>query len=77
MKSVNPIQKYSHIIKSYACILIIFVIIILFPMNFLTSFGICSTKKLSRYVTSPAFAYNEFLLIHNHQGVLSNEFQCY
>ena len=47
MKSINPIQKYSHIIESYASTLSIFVITFLFLMIFLISFGICLTPKLS------------------------------
>ena len=58
MKSINPIQNHPHFIESYACILWIFVIICLFQMNFLISFGICSIPKLSKYVTFPAFTYN-------------------
>ena len=56
MKSINPIQKYPHIIESCACILQIFVIF-LFLMNFLISFGICSNPKLSKCVTFLGFAY--------------------
>ena len=41
IKSINPIQKYPCIIESYACILETFVIIFLFPINLLISFGIC------------------------------------
>ena len=57
MKPINPIQKYPHIIESYACTLQIFVVIFFFPMNFVTSFGICSTPKLSKYVTFLVFTY--------------------
>ena len=48
IKSINPIQKYLHIIESYACILKIFVFMFLLPINVLISFGICSTPKLSK-----------------------------
>ena len=56
MKLINPIQKYLHIIESYACILKIFTLTILFCqaedegrlMNALLSLGICSTPKLSK-----------------------------
>ena len=51
MKSTNPIQKYPHIIESYAC------------MNALISFGICSTLKLSKYVTFLAFTYKAIQLV--------------
>ena len=46
MKSINSIEKYSHTMESYARILKIFVMIFLFPMSFLISFGICSIPKL-------------------------------
>ena len=49
IKSINPIQKYPHIIESYACILKIFVFMFLLPINVLISFGICSTLKESKY----------------------------
>ena len=48
IKPINPIQKYLHIIKSNAKI---FVMIFLFLMNFLISFGIYSNPKLSKEVT--------------------------
>ena len=51
IKSINPIQKYSHITELYACILKIFVTIADLSINFLISFGICSTPKLSKQVT--------------------------
>ena len=49
-------QKYPHIIESYACILKIFVIMSLFCeaedkgrlINSFISLGICSTPKLSK-----------------------------
>ena len=47
MKLINPIQKYPHIIESYACILKVFVFMFLLSINALISFGICSTPKLS------------------------------
>ena len=48
MKSINPIQKYSHNIESYACILKVFVFMLLLLINAFISFGICSTPKLSK-----------------------------
>ena len=49
IKSINPIQKYLHIIESYACILKIFVVIDKGrSINALISFRICSTPKLSK-----------------------------
>ena len=48
IKSINPIQKYPHIIESYACILKIFVVIDKErSINALTPFRICYTPKLS------------------------------
>ena len=49
IKSINPIQKYAHIIKSYACILKIFVVIDKErSISALISLGICSTTKESK-----------------------------
>ena len=46
IKSINPIQKYPHIIVSYACILKILVVIDKGKsINALIYFGICSTPK--------------------------------
>ena len=46
IKSINPIQKYQHIIESYACILKIFVVMDKErPINALISLGICYTPK--------------------------------
>ena len=69
-KSINPIHKYPHIIESYACILQIFVLIFLFPMNFQISFGICSTPKVLHFQHSHIMLSNELLLIHTHQDLL-------
>ena len=44
---MNYIQKYPHIIESYACILNILLFISL-RINLLISLGICSTPKLSK-----------------------------
>ena len=57
IKSINFLQKYPHIIESYVSILQIFVMIFLFPMNFLISFGICSSPKLSKNITLLPFTY--------------------
>ena len=71
MKPINPIQKYLHIIESYASTLHIFAVIFLFPINVLITFGICSTPKLSKYVIFLAFnLIHEFLLIHSHHDLL-------
>ena len=49
IKSINPIQKYPHIIESYASILKIFVAIDKEQLiNVFISFGICSTPKESK-----------------------------
>ena len=56
IKSINPIEKYPHIIESYACILKIFVIMLLLCkaedegrlIDVLIFFGICSTPKESK-----------------------------
>ena len=48
IKSINPIQKYPHITKSYACILKMFVLMFLLLINFLIYLGMCSTPKLSK-----------------------------
>ena len=45
IKSIKSIQKYPHIIESYACILKVFVIMFLLLINALISLGICSTPK--------------------------------
>ena len=46
---MNPIQKYPHIIESYACILKIFVVMGEGQLtNALISFGICFTPKESK-----------------------------
>ena len=46
-------QKYQHIIESYACILKIF----LLPIISVISLGIFSTLKLSKRVTLSLFPY--------------------
>ena len=48
IKSINPIQKYPHIIEPYACILKIFIFMFLLPIHALIFFGIYSTPKLSQ-----------------------------
>ena len=40
-------QKYPHIIESYACILKMFATILDLSINILIYFGKCSTQKLS------------------------------
>ena len=58
IKSIKPIQKYPHIIESYACILKIFVLMFLLLMNALISLGICSTPKELKQVTLLFYTYN-------------------
>ena len=48
IKSINPMEKYQHITESYACILKMFVLMLLFLINALISFGTCSTPKESK-----------------------------
>ena len=48
IKSINPIQKYAHIIESYACVLKTFVLMFLLLIDALISLGICSTLKESK-----------------------------
>ena len=47
-KSINPIQKYLHITELRPCIPKIYFCMFLLPMNFLITFGMCSTPKLSK-----------------------------
>ena len=46
MKSIKQIQKYLHIIKFYACVLWIFIIILLFLMNFQTFRDMFNSKTI-------------------------------
>ena len=48
IKSINPMQKYVPVTESYTCILKMFVLMFLFLINALVSFGICSTPKESK-----------------------------
>ena len=57
INSINPIQKYPHIIKLSACILNMFVLMHLCPMNLLNSLGTSSKPKLSKQITSLFFTY--------------------
>ena len=54
---MNPVQRYPHIIELSACILNMFVLMFLYPINLLISLGIWSTSKLSKYVTSLFFTH--------------------
>ena len=48
IKSMNPMQKYSHITELFACTRKMFAFMFLFPINSLISSGTCSTPKLSK-----------------------------
>ena len=47
IKSINPVQKYRHIIESYTCILKIFVMFLLL-INVFISFGMCRRKNRNK-----------------------------
>ena len=55
IKSINPIQKYPHIIESYACILKIFVTTVDLSINFLISFGMFYTKIIKVPISFNAY----------------------
>ena len=57
MKLINLIQKYPHMIESFAYILNLFVFIFSFPINVLVYWGICSTVKLSKKIIAIFNAY--------------------
>ena len=48
IRSINPIQKYPHIIELFACTRKMLAIMFLFLTNSLISSGTCSTPKLSK-----------------------------
>ena len=48
IKSMNPMQKYPHIIELFPCILNMFVFMFLCAVNFSISLGTRSTPKLSK-----------------------------
>ena len=48
IKSMNPMQKYPHIIELFACTRKMLAIMFLFLKNSLMSSGTCSTPKLSK-----------------------------
>ena len=48
IKSINPIQRYPHIIESFSCTRKMFAFMFLIPMNSLIPLGTCSTRKLSK-----------------------------
>ena len=56
---MNPVQKYPHIIELPACILNMFVLMLLCSILgcIIISLGICSRPKESKYVTSLFFTY--------------------
>ena len=52
IKSMNPVQKYPHIIESFDCTRKMLAFIFLFPINSLISSGTCSTPKLLKQTIS-------------------------
>ena len=52
IKSMNPMQKYPHIIELFVCTRKILGIMFLFPTNSLISSGTCSTPKLLKKMIS-------------------------
>ena len=48
MKSIKPIERYAHIIGSYACILKLSFTTVNLSINVLISFEMCLTPKLSK-----------------------------
>ena len=48
MKSINPMQKYPHIIELFDCTRKMLPIMLLFPKISLLSSGTCSTPKLMK-----------------------------
>ena len=57
-------QKYPHIIESFACILQVFVLMFLLYLNFFISFGICSTPTLSKYITPTPMTFKAAQLVY-------------
>ena len=51
-KSMNPMQKYPHIIELFDYTRNMLAIMFLFPINYLISLGTCSTPKLSKQPNS-------------------------
>ena len=51
IKSMNPMQKYPHIIELLACTREILAFMFLFPINF-DFLGTCLTPKLSKHTIS-------------------------
>ena len=45
IKSMNPMQKYPHIIELFACTPKILAFMFLFPINYLIFWGTSSTPK--------------------------------
>ena len=48
IKSMNAMQKYSHIIKLFACTRKMLAFMLLCPINSLISLETCSIPKLSK-----------------------------
>ena len=71
IKSVNPVQKYSHIMELFDCILNMFIFMFLCSINFSISLGTCSTLKpcvpvstyLSRFIIyAPSYILGKLFL---------------
>ena len=67
IKSINPIQKYPHIIELYACILKMLVCVFLLPISFMISFRIWSTPNCKSMNRNQS---NEFQYRYDHQDLL-------
>ena len=48
IKSMNPMQKYPHIIELFGCPRKMLALMLVFPIKSLISSGTCSTPKLSK-----------------------------
>ena len=62
IKSINPMKKFPQIIESSACIVKIFVIILLLLTNILIFSGLCSTPKL--FVYHPVTIDMNYVFLH-------------
>ena len=74
IKSMNPVQKYPHIIESFDCTRKMLAFIFLFPINSLISSGTCSTPKLLKQTISHFFykikQSDVYLHLHIHEELL-------
>ena len=77
IKLIILMQKYPYVSESQACILKIFVMILLLSINLLISSGMFSTRKLSKYVkllpqrtNATKKLFSGFVLIFTYQDLL-------